>query len=69
VPVGREISLEIATSAMGQNETSALVLASATSTAKPDIAVAGEKGLTSRLGLQKGSTTLQESSHPRVHAA
>ncbi len=41
-------------SAPGQNETSALVLASAASTPKPDIAVAGEKGLTSRLGLQKG---------------
>jgi hypothetical protein len=37
------------------NEILALVIvASATSTPKPDIAVAGEKGLTSQLGLQKG---------------
>jgi hypothetical protein len=47
---------EAGDSAKVQNETSALVLASAASTPKPDIAIAGEKGLTSRLGLQKGFT-------------
>jgi hypothetical protein len=39
---------------LDKNETSALVLASAASTPKSDIAVAGEEGLSSPLGLQKG---------------
>jgi hypothetical protein len=41
-----------------------VIVASATSTPKPDIAVAGEKGLTSRLGLQKGSKPKAETPSP-----